>query len=152
VAFARGMPVGVAILICMSTLPRDGSLLVRTDFTSDAAWQQLAGEAQRENEDGFQASVYVVTDPEFDHASWELVKAACPDDPGAAVLFIADSKALTSPGHPILVVDLLEDRAPFRCIPAELWSVENNLNDANMDWEEFADAADDDGIFRGFGE
>jgi hypothetical protein len=80
------------------------------------------------------------------------VKAACPDDPDAAVLFIADSTTLTSPDHPILVVDLMENRAPFRCIPGELWSVENNLNIANMDWEEFADAAGEDGVFRGFEE
>ena len=42
------------------------------------------------------------------------------------------------------------DRVPFRCIPAELWSIENNLNIANMDWEEFAEAVGADGIFRGF--
>jgi len=29
--------------------------------------------------------------------------------------------------------------------------VENNLNIANMDWEDFAGAAGADGIFRGFG-
>lgn len=34
--------------------------------------------------------------------------------------------------------------------PRELWSVDNNLNIANMDWEEFADNTDGDGIFRGF--
>jgi hypothetical protein len=28
--------------------------------------------------------------------------------------------------------------------------VENNLNLWNMAWHEFADAVDDDGIFRGF--
>ncbi|MDH6214469.1 hypothetical protein M2283_001752 [Streptomyces pseudovenezuelae] len=33
---------------------------------------------------------------------------------------------------------------------AELWSIENNLSGANMDFEEFADAVDDDGVFRGF--
>lgn len=139
----------------MPTLPRSygsGSLLVRTDFTSDTAWQQVSDEAQRENEDGFQAGLDAINDPEFDHASWESVKAACPDDPGAAVLFIADSTTLTSPDHPILVVDLLENRAPFRCIPSELWGVENNLNIANMDWEDFANADDEDGVFRGFGE
>jgi hypothetical protein len=136
----------------MPTLPRSyGSLLVRTDFTSDAAWWQVSDEAQRENEDGFQAGLDAISDPEFDHASWGSVKAACPDDPGAAVLFIADSTTLVSPNHPILIVDLLEDRAPFRCIPGELWNVENNLNTANMDWEEFADAAGEDGVFRGFG-
>jgi hypothetical protein len=35
-------------------LPKlDCSLLVRTDFTSDEVWQQVAGEAMRENEDAF---------------------------------------------------------------------------------------------------
>jgi hypothetical protein len=49
-------------------------------------------------------------------------------------------------------VGLLPDRSkpPFRCIPAEMWGVENNLNIANMDWEDFADEVDADGIFRGF--
>jgi hypothetical protein len=28
--------------------------------------------------------------------------------------------------------------------------VENNLNISNMDWEEFASQAGDDGVFRGF--
>jgi hypothetical protein len=47
-------------------------------------------------------------------------------------------------------VDLLdEDRRPFRCIPAELWAVENNLNIANMDWEDFADEVDASGVYRG---
>jgi hypothetical protein len=43
-------------------------------------------------------------------------------------------------------------RAPFRCIPSELWGVDNNLNISNMDWEDFSGAAGEDGVFRGFGE
>jgi hypothetical protein len=31
-----------------------------------------------------------------------------------------------------------------------LWAVENNLSLANMDYEEFAEAVDAQGIFRGF--
>ncbi|MFK4804121.1 DUF6924 domain-containing protein [Streptomyces sp. MPA0124] len=37
-----------------------------------------------------------------------------------------------------------------RVVAAELWSIENNLSEANMDFEEFAGAVDDDGVFRGF--
>lgn len=44
-----------------------------------------------------------------------------------------------------------DDTRPLHCILSELWNVENNLNAANMDWEDFADAAGDDRIFRGFG-
>jgi hypothetical protein len=136
----------------MPTLPRsNGSLLVRTDFTSDDTWRQVSDEAGRENADGFRAYIQPVSAPEFDGATWEVVKAAVPaDDHGAAVLFIADSETFTSPDHPILVVNLLDDTPPFRCIPSELWSVDNNLNIANMDWDEFATAVDADGVFRGF--
>lgn len=129
----------------------DWPLLVRTDFASDAAWEQLSAAAQAENADGFQASLEPVSDPGFNGASWPEVKAAVPEgDQGKVVLFIADSTALASPEQPILVVDLWEDREPYRCIAAELWGVENNLSIANMDWLDFADAVDPDGVFRGF--
>lgn len=106
---------------------------------------------QRENEEGLRAYVVPVNDPSFDDAGWQIVKAAPPgNDNGAAVLFVADGMALTSPDHPILVVDLVANRSPFRSIPSELWAVDNNLNIANMDWEEFADRLDGNGVFRGF--
>ena len=139
----------------MPSLPRlSSSLLVRTDFADDKSWQQVCAEAQAPSEDdGFRAAITPVSDPEFDAAPWEAVTAAVPaNDEGAAVLFLADATTLTSSDHPILVVDLLGDveRPPFRCIPSELWSVENNLNIANMDWEEFSNAVDENGVFRGF--
>jgi hypothetical protein len=150
----------------MPTLPeRNCSLLVRTDFTSDDTWQQVTDEATRENDDGFRAYAEPVSDPAFDRASWETVKAAVPGNShGASVLFIADSVSLSSPDHPILVVDLsdtflsvaefpeIAGRSPFRCIPSELWSVDNNLNIANMSWEDFAGVAGEDGTFCGFGQ
>ena len=69
------------------------------------------------------------------------------------MLFIADSTTVNSPDHPVLVVDLRGDmgKRPFRCVPSELWGVDNNLNIANMDWEDFAGAVDEGGVFRGFG-
>jgi len=39
---------------------------------------------------------------------------------------------------------------PFRCAAEELWSIDNNLNLANMDWEEFGNYVDADGVYRGF--
>jgi hypothetical protein len=53
-----------------------------------------------------------------------------------------------------LVVDLLDsrDKPPFRCIPSELWGIDNNLDLANRDGEDFASAVDEAGVFRGFGE
>ena len=136
----------------MPTLPLAGALLVRTDFTDDDAWDQVQEQAQREyGPDGFQACIEPVSDPVWGGATWETVKAAAPvGAEGPSVLFIADSITFASPEHPILVVDLqdkylsltefpeIADRRPFRCIPPTLWSVENNLSIANMDWEDFA--------------
>jgi hypothetical protein len=139
----------------MPSLPEsDMSLLVLTDFASKESWQQVWAEAQDDYEDGFQANVDPVDDPAFDGATWQVVKAAMPvSDRRAAVLFIADHVTLTSPEHPILAVDLSDSpigEPTFRCLPSQLWAVENNLNLANMDWNEFANAVDEDDIFRGF--
>jgi hypothetical protein len=130
------------------------SLLVRTDFTSDEAWDRVREEALRENADGFRAYIEPVSDRAFEKATWAAVRAAVPTHTeGASVLFVADATTLSSPDHPILVVDLLDTRlTPFRCITAALWSVDNNLNLANLDWADFADAVEEDGIFRGFPE
>ena len=149
----------------MPTLP-PGTLLVRTDFTDDDAWDLVRDEATREywldefEGNGFRAYVEPVSDPQWADATWESLKSAFPADArGPCVLFIADSITFASPDHPILVVDLddkilslaefpeIADRAPFRCIPSELWGVENNLSISNMDWEEFADAVGGDGVF-----
>ena len=133
----------------------NSSLFVRTVFTSGDAWQTISDEARRENEDGFSAYLEPVSDPAFDSLTWKAVRAAVPANKhGARVLFIADSATLTLPDHPILVVDLLDGAGgpPFRCIPPQLWAVENNLNIANMDWEDFASAIDESGVFRGIPE
>ncbi len=136
----------------MPSLPEtNGSLFVRTDFADDSAWGALVRAVSQENEDGFRAYVEFVNDPEFRDADQHSLKAglqAIHSD--AAVLFVADSPALIQPEFPILVVDILEDRQSFRCLARELWSVDNNLNIHNMDWEEFLDATDSYGVFRGF--
>lgn len=86
-----------------------------------------------------------------------------PEDVDHVVAFLVDAKTLTHPDRPILVVNLydyvegLADQgkgpqygATFRVVPSEMWSVQNNLTIANMDWEEFAENVAGDGIFRGF--
>jgi hypothetical protein len=148
----------------MPTLPDMGTLLVRTDFTDDDAWDQVRDESTREyGPDGFRAYVTPVSDPQWSGAAWETVKAAAPaGDTGPVVLFIADGITFASQDHPVLVVDLLDKcpsvteefpeiagRTPFRCIASALWDVENNLNIANIDWEDYGSRAED-GVYRGF--
>lgn len=64
---------------------------------------------------------------------------------------MVDATTGGSPDHPILVINLGDDPCPsFHSTPAGVQSIENNLSIANMDYMEFADAAGDDGVFRGF--
>ena len=65
--------------------------------------------------------------------------------------FVADEKTFTSEEITLLVVDLDENPgANFRTVLSEVAAIENNLSIANMDFEEFADSVDEDGVFRGF--
>jgi hypothetical protein len=136
----------------MTGLPStEASLLVRTDFSDDTAWDETKAAALAENDSGFQAYVRVVDDATLNEATWqELRRAALDLERRASVLFIADRTALAG-DHPIQVVDLSRElRPPFRCLARELWAVDNNLNLANMDWEDFADNVESDGVYRGF--
>lgn len=136
----------------MPILPKtENSLLVRTSFADEKAWLDARSVVLSENEDGFRAYVEVVDDPAWENADWEqLREAVLAAENQAAVLFVVDHDALES-DYPIIVVDLDEAlRQPFRCVARELWGVDNNLNLANMDWEDFAENADADRVFRGF--
>lgn len=138
-------------LFRVSSLPKSqNSLLVRTAFHDDQAWADLLAAVATENDDGFRAYVDVIDGQALIGASAEAVRAGVlASGSHAAVVFVVDQKALAD-GFPILVVDLSSDERPaFRCIADELWSVDNNLNIGNMDWEEFADATDEHGVYRG---
>jgi hypothetical protein len=131
------------------------SVLVRTWFGDDSAWESLVLEAQEPSDDGFLANVAVVNDPAFEGLTAEALQER--QTGGAIVSFIADETTLVGAEHPILAVWVLtrrdDDRRelrPFRVVPAELWSVENNINLANMDWSDFTSSVGGDGVFRGF--
>ena len=53
--------------------------------------------------------------------------------------------------HDLEIVDVFEDGRgrTFRVIPSAIWAVQNNLVIGNMDWEDFSDSLDADGVFRG---
>jgi len=140
----------------MASLPLSNfALLVRTDFSDESSWDRLCAEIVVPSEEGFLANLKLVSDASFAGVDWEEVKAGVPqNEHGSMIVLIADATTLGSPDHPVLVVDLMDFQGqslePFRCIPSELWGVENNLNIANMDWEDFAGASDEHRVFRGF--
>lgn len=134
-------------------LPEDESLLIRTDFSDDDAWRAVCEEASAPIPgDEFQAYLTCIDDRRLDGATVDTLLPLVPRD----YFFVADNRTITDSEHPILAVDNGDpeyDAKPgntFRVIPAEMWGPENNLSIANMDFEEFADAADEDGVFRGF--
>lgn len=148
----------------MKHLPRtEDTLLVRTDFSDEAAWRRLRTVVTTPSEeDGFLAALHIVDDPAHRGLATAQVVALLPDE--ESLLILADATALGTPDLRVLAVSRTGEEAPatdpetspdagfdtLRVVAAELWSVENNLALANMDWEEFVDAAGDDGVFRGF--
>jgi hypothetical protein len=130
----------------------DVSLVLRTDFTNDATWSKVkAAIVQPDPKLGFQANVKFVDDAKYDGFSVERVLELFPEGSNHTFIFLVDDKTIKEPEHPVLCIDLFDKRGrTFRVIPSAMWGVENNLAIANMDFAEFADNADADGVFRGF--
>lgn len=127
----------------------DGTPLIRTDFSDEDAWTQLVDAATRPSDEGFLANLHIISDQEFDGVTAEAL-AQSVEGMSHLVLFVADSMTMKHPEHPVLCIDVATPEQVFRVIPSELWSPENNLSLGNMDFEEFAQSAGNDGIFRGF--
>ena len=120
-----------------------------------------------ETSEGFQAYFEFLDDPAFQGVTiaelLSLVSSEYKTQFG--FLMVVDHATITQPEHPLLIVNLDGDEAhegkedpagepeygrEFRAIPTAVSSIESNLSIANMGFEEFADAVDEDGVFRGF--
>jgi hypothetical protein len=127
------------------------SLVLRTDFSDDDAWDAVCTAIQAPYEEGFKAYVDCVSDPAYAGMTVEQLVALAPKGGDLRFAFLVDRVTLISPEQPVLVVDLYDEPGQsFRVIPREMWGVENNLSLANMDYCEFAASVDPDGVFRGF--
>jgi len=130
------------------------SLLIRADFTDDAAWDSLCKAVKEPSQDGFTACLRCINDSDYRGLSAEQLTALAPQGNQRGqhtFAFIADAITFANPERPILVVDLHDDPGrTFRVIPREIWSVENNLSTANMEYNDFASNTDSSGVFRGF--
>ncbi|MGW0178719.1 DUF6924 domain-containing protein [Nocardia sp. NPDC003345] len=136
----------------------DASLLVRTDFDDDDAWRVVAALAMAPGvgeEAEFVASLTCIDNRENDGLSVDALLERIGDRP-TYFAFLADAVTLGDPEHPILAVDTGPEETghergrTVRILPSEMWGIENNLSIANMDFQDFADVADPDGVFRGF--
>jgi hypothetical protein len=142
----------------MKNIPKtQNALVLRTDFSDDAAWRSTCAAIQEAVDIG---CVECLSDPDFDGLTAQHLAASLtpllslerkPSEYQQSFIFIVDQIALNHPDHAILVVDLcVEHGRTFRVIPSQMLGVASNLFIANMDFAEFADHTDEDGVFRGF--
>ena len=130
------------------------ALVLRTDFSDQAAWETISA-AIREPEGEFHFLAYVefLDDVQYANLTKDQLLELIPANYNHTFILVADKTAISHPEHPLLIIDLYERSGhEFRAIPSQVQGIENNLSIANMDFEEFAEAVDEDGVFRGFPE
>ncbi|GAB18408.1 hypothetical protein GOEFS_054_00210 [Gordonia effusa NBRC 100432] len=130
----------------------DASVLIRTDYTDDVAWTELATAAQAPSEpDEFTANLVLVEGPAWDSISVDELLDQLGNS-STTYVFLADAESIAHPDHPILAVEtsVVGRGQTVRVIASRMSSIENNLSLANMDFVEFVEGADADGVFRGF--
>lgn len=129
------------------------AVVLRTDFSDDAIWREICKASSAPSPgDGFLANLTFVDDRAFEAvAVAELLSAAAASRQYRTFMFVVDNVTIRDAVHSVLVIDLADQPGrTFRVIPSEMWSVENNLSLANLDFDDFASAVDADGIYRGF--
>ena len=155
----RGCP---ARVLGMTThLPNTPDVpVIRTDFSDQAAWERVKAGISWVTPDEFEANVTYIEDPAFAGLTVTDLLESRPGRAPHALLLVVDETTIRSPEHPILVVDLRSKPDPaddwpgepadrsFRAVPHTIQEIENNLTIANMDWEDFADGVDADGVYR----
>lgn len=137
----------------MKQIPEtENAPVLRTDFSDQATWMEICAEIQKPvGIFRFRANVEFLDDAEYEGVSTKELLELLPDNYNHSFIIIADRTAISLPEHPLLIVDLYERSGhEFRAIPSTIQSIENNLSIGNMDFEEFAEAAEEDGVFRGF--
>jgi hypothetical protein len=135
--------------VCSEAGKIDPDVRKALEFSEEC--NRAAGRRTGKPIDELRTPLHIVSDSQYANATVDELLALLPSDTGHTFLFIADKTCVEHSDHPLLAVDLYEERGrTFRAIPSEAWGIQANLSLANMDWEEFADNVDEDGIFRGF--
>ncbi|MGC4071597.1 MAG: hypothetical protein QM760_03635 [Nibricoccus sp.] len=119
--------------------------LLRVESWSDAV------AAAKNPPSPFVAKLEFIVSPQYEGKSIDEIIALLPKDYPYTVVFLADERALEEKEFPFWCIDLLDEKKPrFRVEARQMASVANNLELANMDFIEFAEAAKKTGVFRGF--
>jgi hypothetical protein len=139
----------------MNEIPQtEYALVLRTDFSDQVAWDKICA-AIREPVGEFHFLAYVdfLDRERYANITKEELLELLPNDYNHFFIIVVDQIAISDSEHPLLIVELFEKSGrEFRAIPSQIQAIENNLSIANMDFDEFADSVDEDGVFRGFPE
>lgn len=125
--------------------------LFRTYFGEGIDWNELSRNLISKYDMGFSANFTMINDKQNQNKTPDQIIKNLPEDYPFGVIFVADSLTFNDRENTVLCIDVLEEPGKsFRVIVSELWGVENNLSIANMDFYEFYESCDENGIFRGF--
>ena len=132
----------------------ENALVLRTDFSDQAAWDRICAAIRKPvSIFRFHANVEFLDEPQYANIPKDQLLRLIPPNYNHSFIIVADQTAISQPDHPLLIIDLYERSGnEFRSIPSQIQGIENNLSIANMDFEEFSESIDEDGIFRGFPE
>ncbi|MEU7071755.1 hypothetical protein AB0B30_06305 [Streptomyces narbonensis] len=129
------------------------SLVLRTDFGDDGAWDAVR--AALDAADEYPHATYV-SEPRFAGVGIQALmeeEAAADEDDQIIHVFVADAATMKDADHSLLAVDLSDEPGRTFRLPAQWFpDVSANLSIANMDFADFADTVDGSGTFRGFDE
>jgi hypothetical protein len=129
----------------------DATPVIRTDFTDEEAWKKIKRDIAAVSSAGFSANVRFIDEGQNSELTGQELTQRVSGLNKYGCIFIADATAMSTSEHHVLVFDVTNPTGKtFRVIPSEAWGVENNLSLANMDYIEFYESADPDGVFRGF--
>jgi len=142
----------------MGQLPkRYRALVIRTDFDDQRAWQAAAKAIQAPwelpNGQSYSAQLTFLEDTTLRNGGQRDVLKRVPKNYTQDFLLVVDREALSRPEFPILVVSVSHEEQygrSFRAIASEIPAIEANLSISNMEFHDFADDVDRDGVFRGF--
>ncbi|MCM4083603.1 DUF6924 domain-containing protein [Paractinoplanes hotanensis] len=138
-----------------------GAVVVRTDYSDEAAWRAFR-EMVRFGNDAARSPL-LVDDSAWADATVDEVLAVGGGRNGLDVVFVADRAALADPEHALLVVAVAGGRRAgarpeaateraFRIVPAWVTVLEDSLAIGAVELADYAEAAAQDsaGVFRGF--
>lgn len=148
----------------MKTLPDgDGALLIRTDFAHQQVWEDLCESIGKYLPEGLLTNLRIIDDSSYEGATAGQLLDLVPEEAGYPYFAIADAvtaePAEREQHRSLLIVDNgyydgeedeEESGGTFRALVSELPSIDANLSIANLEFVDYLEEADEDGVFRGF--